>query len=86
MKTGSSLSTSILMGTAPAEHREQLMGNVCANAACRVMHCMRAEIREMNEKGSIINASSIAGIQGFPKNGAYTAAKVRKSTKTSKPY
>lgn len=47
----------------------------------RVMHCMRAEIREMNEKGSIVNASSIAGIQGFPKNAAYTAAKVRKGTK-----
>lgn len=44
----------------------------------RVMHCMRAEIREMNEKGSIVNASSIAGIQGFPKNAAYTAAKVKK--------
>jgi len=49
------------------------------NAAYSAMHCMRAEIREMNEKGSIINASSIAGIQGFPKNAAYTAAKVRGS-------
>ena len=42
-----------------------------------VMHSMRAEIREMNEKGSIVNASSIAGIAGFAKNAAYTAAKVR---------
>jgi NAD(P)-dependent dehydrogenase (short-subunit alcohol dehydrogenase family) len=41
-----------------------------------VMHSMRAQIREMNERGSIVNASSIAGLAGFAKNGAYTAAKV----------
>jgi len=29
----------------------------------------------MNDLGSIINASSIAGLMGFPKNAAYTAAK-----------
>lgn len=40
-----------------------------------VMYSMRAEIGNMNEKGSIVNASSIAGIAGFPKNAAYTAAK-----------
>ena len=42
-----------------------------------VMHSLRAEIREMNEKGSIVNASSIAGLAGFAKNAAYVAAKVR---------
>ncbi|KAF2677473.1 NAD(P)-binding protein [Lentithecium fluviatile CBS 122367] len=40
-----------------------------------VMQCMRAQIRKMNEKGSIVNASSIAGLGGFPKNAAYTVAK-----------
>ncbi|KAF1981116.1 3-oxoacyl-reductase [Aulographum hederae CBS 113979] len=40
-----------------------------------VMNCMRAQIKSMNNKGSIINASSIAGLAGFPKNAAYTAAK-----------
>jgi NAD(P)-dependent dehydrogenase (short-subunit alcohol dehydrogenase family) len=30
----------------------------------------------MNEGGSIINASSIAGLAGFAKNAAYSAAKV----------
>lgn len=40
-----------------------------------VMHCMRAELQNMNPKGSIINASSVAGVAGFPKNAAYTAAK-----------
>lgn len=39
------------------------------------MHCMRAQIRSMNNLGSVINASSIAGVMGFPKNAAYTAAK-----------
>ncbi|KIV98506.1 uncharacterized protein PV09_09683 [Verruconis gallopava] len=40
-----------------------------------VMHCMRAQIQNMNNEGSIVNASSIAGIMGFPKNAAYTASK-----------
>jgi len=40
-----------------------------------VMYSMRAEIGSMNEKGSIVNAASIGGIAGFPKNSAYTAAK-----------
>jgi NAD(P)-dependent dehydrogenase (short-subunit alcohol dehydrogenase family) len=40
-----------------------------------VMYSMRAEIPHMKEKGSIINAASLAGIAGFPKNAAYTAAK-----------
>jgi short-subunit dehydrogenase len=40
-----------------------------------VMYCMRSQIQNMNEGGSIVNASSIAGIMGFPKNGAYTASK-----------
>jgi len=39
------------------------------------MHSMRAQIRQMNEKGSIVNASSIAGLGGFPRNAAYTVAK-----------
>ena len=29
----------------------------------------------MNDGGSIVNASSIAGLIGFPKHAAYTAAK-----------
>ncbi|KAK7192094.1 hypothetical protein DPSP01_003952 [Paraphaeosphaeria sporulosa] len=40
-----------------------------------VMQCMRAQIPSMNIKGSIVNASSIAGLGGFPKNAAYTVAK-----------
>jgi NADP-dependent 3-hydroxy acid dehydrogenase YdfG len=36
---------------------------------------MRAELQNMNKQGSIVNASSIAGIIGFPKHSAYTAAK-----------
>lgn len=40
-----------------------------------VMHCMRAQLREMNVGGSVVNAASICGLIGFPKNAAYTAAK-----------
>jgi len=40
-----------------------------------VMHCLRAEIPHMTEGGSIVNASSIAGIAGFAKFAAYIAAK-----------
>jgi NAD(P)-dependent dehydrogenase (short-subunit alcohol dehydrogenase family) len=46
-----------------------------------VLNCMRAEIKAMgNPKegrrgASIVNASSIAGIIGLPKNGAYIASK-----------
>ena len=40
-----------------------------------VLNCMRAEINAMKEHGSIVNASSVAGIIGMPKNGAYVASK-----------
>ncbi|KIW07446.1 uncharacterized protein PV09_02285 [Verruconis gallopava] len=40
-----------------------------------VMYCMRAQLRNMNDGGSIINAASICGLMGFPKNAAYTATK-----------
>ncbi|CAM1506057.1 Fc.00g056980.m01.CDS01 [Cosmosporella sp. VM-42] len=40
-----------------------------------VMYCMRAELKNMNEGGSIVNASSIAGLQGVPLNSSYGASK-----------
>jgi NAD(P)-dependent dehydrogenase (short-subunit alcohol dehydrogenase family) len=40
-----------------------------------VMHCMRAQLQNMNEKGSLVNAASICGVIGFPKNAAYTVSK-----------
>jgi NAD(P)-dependent dehydrogenase (short-subunit alcohol dehydrogenase family) len=46
-----------------------------------VLNCMRAEIKAMGDPkvggrgASIVNASSIAGIIGMPKNGAYIASK-----------
>jgi NAD(P)-dependent dehydrogenase (short-subunit alcohol dehydrogenase family) len=33
-----------------------------------VMHCMRAQLRNMNVGGSVVNAASICGVIGFPKN------------------
>lgn len=40
-----------------------------------VMYCMRAQLQNMNQKGSVINAASICGVIGFPKNASYTATK-----------
>ena len=40
-----------------------------------IMYCMRAQIPNMNVRGSIVNAASVAGLVGFPKNAAYTASK-----------
>jgi NAD(P)-dependent dehydrogenase (short-subunit alcohol dehydrogenase family) len=40
-----------------------------------VMYCMRAQLQNMNNNGSIVNAASICGTIGFPKNAAYTASK-----------
>lgn len=40
-----------------------------------VMYCMRAELQNMNDGGSIVNASSVAGLQGFANNASYGASK-----------
>ncbi|KAF2840347.1 NAD(P)-binding protein [Patellaria atrata CBS 101060] len=40
-----------------------------------VMHCLRAQIPNASRGASIVNAASVAGLGGFPKNAAYTAAK-----------
>lgn len=39
-----------------------------------LMHCMRAELKHMTA-GSIVNAASIQGIQGFANHAAYSASK-----------
>ncbi|KAL7956662.1 hypothetical protein V8C34DRAFT_287819 [Trichoderma compactum] len=39
------------------------------------MYCMRAELRNMNDRGSIVNVSSIHGLRGFARHGAYDASK-----------
>lgn len=39
-----------------------------------VMHCMRAQLRNMTQ-GSIVNAASIQGVKGFAKHAAYSASK-----------
>ncbi|CAM1505006.1 Fc.00g106430.m01.CDS01 [Cosmosporella sp. VM-42] len=40
-----------------------------------LMHCMKAELQKISDNGSIVNASSIAGLMGREKNGAYAASK-----------
>ena len=41
-----------------------------------VFNCIRAELQRMGEGASIVNASSIAGMQGYPWNVTYCASKV----------
>jgi NAD(P)-dependent dehydrogenase (short-subunit alcohol dehydrogenase family) len=40
-----------------------------------VMHCMRAQLQNIEEGGSIVNAASIAGLMGRANNAAYAASK-----------
>lgn len=40
-----------------------------------MMFCMRAQLKHMKDEGSIVNASSVAGVQGFVNNVAYGASK-----------
>ncbi|KXJ92771.1 hypothetical protein Micbo1qcDRAFT_160582, partial [Microdochium bolleyi] len=39
------------------------------------MYCLRAELRKIVDGGSIVNLSSIHGLQGFAMHGAYDASK-----------
>ncbi|KAM0277424.1 hypothetical protein ACHAQH_005786 [Verticillium albo-atrum] len=40
-----------------------------------VMHCLRAQLKTIDNGGSIVNASSIGGITGRANNAAYAASK-----------
>ena len=40
-----------------------------------VMICMKHQLQHISDHGSIVNASSIAGLQGRPRNAAYAASK-----------
>ncbi|KAK7185180.1 hypothetical protein DPSP01_000822 [Paraphaeosphaeria sporulosa] len=40
-----------------------------------VMLCMKHQLRHLSDHGAIVNASSIAGLQGRPRNAAYAASK-----------
>lgn len=40
-----------------------------------VFYSMRAQLRVMAGPGSIVNAASIAGLEGYPNNANYTASK-----------
>jgi NAD(P)-dependent dehydrogenase (short-subunit alcohol dehydrogenase family) len=40
-----------------------------------VMLCMKHQLQHMSDNGAIVNASSIAGLQGRPRNAAYAASK-----------
>lgn len=39
------------------------------------MLCLKHQLQHISKKGSIVNASSIAGVKGMANNAAYTASK-----------
>jgi NAD(P)-dependent dehydrogenase (short-subunit alcohol dehydrogenase family) len=39
------------------------------------LNCLRAELKVMSTKSSIVNAASVGGIKGMAKNGAYVTSK-----------
>lgn len=40
-----------------------------------VLNCLRAQIPYMKDGGAIVNAASVAGLIGFPRNASYVASK-----------
>jgi NAD(P)-dependent dehydrogenase (short-subunit alcohol dehydrogenase family) len=40
-----------------------------------LLNCLRAQIPHFNDGGAIVNAASVAGIIGFPRNASYVASK-----------
>lgn len=60
-----------------AEYTEENWDRLIGVNLKGVWLCMRAELREMLERGggAIVNCSSIAGLVGFPATPAYTASK-----------
>ncbi|KAH6990263.1 hypothetical protein EDB80DRAFT_897848 [Ilyonectria destructans] len=40
-----------------------------------LLNCLRAQIPHFNDGGSIVNAASVAGLIGFPRNASYVASK-----------
>ena len=40
-----------------------------------VMLCLKSQLKVISEGGAIVNAASIAGLQGRPNNAAYAASK-----------
>lgn len=42
-----------------------------------MMYCLRAQLRAMNNGGSVVCVSSVQGVMGFARHAAYSASKVR---------
>ncbi|ATY64251.1 short chain dehydrogenase family [Cordyceps militaris] len=63
-------------GVAPvAELEDEDWDAIIAVNLTGTMYCMRAQLRNIERGGSIVNVSSIHGLKGFAKHAAYDASK-----------
>ncbi|KAG7141405.1 Short-chain dehydrogenase/reductase ABA4 like protein [Verticillium longisporum] len=63
-------------GTRPvAELDDDEWNKIIAVNLTGCMYCMRAELRNIVDGGSIVNVSSVHGLKGFANHGAYDASK-----------
>lgn len=61
--------------TAVADLEDSEWDKIIAVNLTGTMYCMRAQLRKIVDGGSIVNISSIHGIKGFARHGAYDASK-----------
>ena len=72
--TGKSTNTKLL-----GDVEEDDFDNVIAVNVKGVFNCLKSQLNAMKEQGSgsIVNATSLAGLRGYPRSVAYCASKVR---------
>ncbi|KAK5138523.1 hypothetical protein LTR08_000111 [Meristemomyces frigidus] len=63
------------LGTQMVDQEEDEWDFVIAVNLTGMMHCLKAELKLMQSGGSIVNATSIAGVRGLHGSGAYCASK-----------
>jgi len=61
--------------TPVAELEDSEWDKIMAVNLTGTMYCLRAQLRNIVDKGSIVNITSVHGVKGFARHGAYDASK-----------